>query len=72
MDVYIHLFLLWHHTGLSDQLHTLATLFPQKDLLVSIAQEDGSAPDVVWMLWRTDKSLDPAGNQTTILWLYSL
>jgi len=34
-----------------------------KEPLVSVKQGPGSAPDLVWALWRRETSLDPAGNQ---------
>jgi hypothetical protein len=46
----------------SSQFHALAALLPQKEPLLSIEQEAHLSPELVWMLWRTEKSLIPAGN----------
>jgi hypothetical protein len=35
---------------------------PGKEPLVSIVEEDGWAPELVWMLWNREKSLVPARN----------
>jgi hypothetical protein len=45
----------------SSQLHT-SRFTPEKEALVSIVQEDGWAPYLVWMLWNREKSLAPARN----------
>jgi len=44
----------------------LDTLHPGKEPLVPIKYEAGWVPELVWILWRRDKSLDYARNQTTI------
>jgi hypothetical protein len=55
----------------SDQVQTLAALAPVKEPLVPSGEKSGWAPQPVWMFWRKEKSLTPAGNQSQILWLTS-
>jgi hypothetical protein len=45
------------------QLHAPATLPPENQPSAPIGWEAGWAPELLWMLWRSEKSL-PAGNQT--------
>jgi len=51
------------------QLHALPALPPGKVPLVPIEYEAGWAPESVCTLWRRNKSLAIAGNQTPICWL---
>jgi hypothetical protein len=37
---------------MSDELHALAVLPPEKELPVSIRYEVGWAPKPIWMTWR--------------------
>jgi hypothetical protein len=48
----------------SGQIHILAALHPNKELPVPTKFEDGWAPELVWALWRKEKSLALAGNRT--------
>jgi len=42
--------------GGCGQLHAPAALPPWYEPLVRIKQEAGWAPELVWMLWRSDNS----------------
>jgi len=53
----------------NGQPHDSATLHPRKDLPVSMKEEAGWAPEVVWMFWRRVNSPGLAGNKITIPWL---
>jgi hypothetical protein len=48
----------------SGQLHAPAALFPGEQPPVPIVYEAGKAQEPVWRLWRREKFLVPAGNQT--------
>jgi hypothetical protein len=48
----------------SAQLHALATLPPGKSAPAPIGQEAGWSPEPVWMMYRREKPLAPAGIQT--------
>jgi len=50
----------------SGHLHPLAVIPPVKVIQVPIEQEDGWVLEPEWMLWREEKSLAPARNQTMI------
>jgi hypothetical protein len=62
----------WHYMEVCGHLHTLATLNPGQDPLVSIKQETGWFPHSLWMLWGREKFLAPARHQTLIPQLSSL
>ena len=55
---------------LSIRWHSVATP-PLKKENTSIQRAEWD-PDLVWMLWRTEKSLDPARNQTQDRLVHSL
>jgi hypothetical protein len=46
----------------SGQLQAVATLTLVKEPLVLTRYEAGWAPEVVWMLWSREKSLEPVRN----------
>jgi hypothetical protein len=46
------------------QLHSLVTLPPRKEVLVSIGEESGGAPDLVWALQRRENVLPLQGIQS--------
>jgi hypothetical protein len=48
----------------SDQLYTPAALAPWKEPPVPTGLKVWCAPESVWVLWRREISLPPAGNQT--------
>jgi hypothetical protein len=48
----------------SGQLHVQAALLPRKEPLLSAVYEGGFALQPVWTLWRGEKPLAPASNQT--------
>jgi hypothetical protein len=47
-------------------------LFPGKEYSVPIAQEAGWAPDSDWIFWKREKSLAPARNQVTEMYLVAM
>jgi hypothetical protein len=55
----------------SGQHHMLAALPLGKVAAVPIEYEPGWAPELVWLLWKREKSLTFSGNQTMICWLFS-
>jgi hypothetical protein len=56
----------------SSQLHAPTALPLRQKPVAPIAQVVGWVPELVWMFWRRQKYLGPAGNQATILQLPSL
>jgi hypothetical protein len=46
------------------KLHTLAVLLSGKEPLVPTVWEFGLDPGLVWILWKRENSLSPAGNRT--------
>jgi hypothetical protein len=50
----------------SDQLHAPAALLLGKEPPVPIVWEAGWAPKSIWMLWRREICLTPAGNRAPI------
>jgi len=56
----------------SGQLHALAASPPGKRQPVITEQEAGWAPEPVWMLQRSEKSLTPAKSQNKILQVSNL
>jgi len=48
--------------GGGGYLHDALALPPGKDFIIFVAQKAGSAPELVWALWRSDKSFPHAGN----------
>jgi hypothetical protein len=44
----------------TGQLYSTFTLFQGKESLVPAGQEAERIPELVWMLWRIEKSLAPA------------
>jgi hypothetical protein len=53
----------------SGQLHTLAILPPGERTPVPTGKEAGWAPELFWTLWKKEKFLAPAENQSPIHWL---
>jgi hypothetical protein len=47
----------------SGHLHKLAALLLGKESLVPTGQEVGWDPELVWTLWKREKTLAPARNQ---------
>jgi hypothetical protein len=43
----------------SDQIHDPATLVLEKEILTPTGQEAGWALELVWKMWRNEKSLPP-------------
>jgi hypothetical protein len=51
----------------SGQYHAPAALTPGKEPLVPIGQRAGYAPEPVWTLWNTEKSLPLATHRTPVV-----
>jgi len=56
----------------SGQLHAPTVLSLRQKPVAPIAQVAGWVPELVWMFWRRQIYLGPAGNQATVLQLSSL
>jgi hypothetical protein len=49
---------------MSNQLHAPASLLPGKQPPIPVGEETAWAPERIWTLWSTEKSLVSAGNRT--------
>jgi hypothetical protein len=55
VEVQRHHFLPWHEMEVIGQPHSPAALSPEKEPLISIGYDAGSAPEPVWTLWSREK-----------------
>jgi len=62
---------LWYSKKVSGQIHAMTTLLLNKNLPEPTEKEAGWAPEPIWTLQRTEKSLAPPGNQTTFSILHT-
>jgi hypothetical protein len=49
----------------SGQFHAHIVLPPGKQPLVPVVSETGWPPELFWVMWRGDKSVDTDGNRTS-------
>ena len=67
VEVLPHSFLPGYQIEMRVELHTPATLSLEAEPPISIVQGAGSAPELVWTVWRREKCIILPGNRTTIL-----